>query len=84
MALHLKDLRLANSFTLANWQMLNTEDLDLGSADRIVFPLPKWTYSRPAQRRRRYACSTPTHSAERITKPAPPVAPGQRHCVNNQ
>lgn len=43
MALGLKDLRLLDSFTPANWQYLNTKDLDLGSAGPILFPFQKWT-----------------------------------------
>ncbi len=37
-----KDLRLVDSFTPSNWQMLNTKDLDLGSASPILFPYEKW------------------------------------------
>ena len=43
MALNPKDLRLMDSFTPANWQALNTKDLDLGSASPIIFPFQKWT-----------------------------------------
>src|SRR5205085_9497683 len=38
----LKDLQLVDSFTPAHWQMLNTKDLDLGSASPVVFPFQKW------------------------------------------
>ena len=43
MALSPKDLRLIDSFTPGNWQVLNTKDLDLGSAGPIIFPFQKWT-----------------------------------------
>jgi hypothetical protein len=42
LALNLKELQLLDSFTPANWEFLNTKDLDLGSASPIVFPFQKW------------------------------------------
>ncbi len=43
MTLNLKDLRLLDSYTPANWEALNKTDLDLGSASPVVFPFDKWT-----------------------------------------
>jgi outer membrane protein assembly factor BamB len=42
MALSPKDLRLADSFTPANWAYLNTKDLDLGAAGPVTFRFQKW------------------------------------------
>jgi outer membrane protein assembly factor BamB len=38
-----RDLRLLDSYTPANWQYLNAKDLDLGSANPVIFPFQKWT-----------------------------------------
>ncbi len=38
-----KNFRLQDSFTPANWEYLNRKDLDLGSANPVVFPFQKWT-----------------------------------------
>ena len=35
--------RLQDTFTPANWEYLNKTDLDLGSANLVVFPFQKWT-----------------------------------------
>ena len=43
LALAPKDLRLMDSFTPTNWQYLNRRDLDMGSANPLVFPFQKWT-----------------------------------------
>ncbi|HVZ60596.1 MAG TPA: PQQ-binding-like beta-propeller repeat protein [Terriglobales bacterium] len=43
MALSLKDLRLLDSFTPANWKYLEEKDLDLGSTSPSIFPFQKWT-----------------------------------------
>jgi outer membrane protein assembly factor BamB len=43
MLLNPKDMRLMDSYTPANWPYLNTKDLDLGSANPVVFPFQKWT-----------------------------------------
>ena len=43
MSLNFKDLRLLDSFTPANWDLLNQKDQDLGSASPVVFPFEKWT-----------------------------------------
>jgi outer membrane protein assembly factor BamB len=37
-----KATRLLDSFTPSNWQYLNTQDLDLGSASADVFPFQNW------------------------------------------
>jgi outer membrane protein assembly factor BamB len=37
-----RDLRLLDSFTPSNFQLLNAKDLDLGSASPIIFPFDKW------------------------------------------
>jgi outer membrane protein assembly factor BamB len=42
LVMDLKDLQLVDSFTPGHWQMLNTKDLDLGSASPVVFPFQKW------------------------------------------
>ena len=39
MAFNLKDLRLVDSFTPANWEYLNAKDLDLSSAGPLVIPM---------------------------------------------
>ena len=41
--LSLKNLRLMDSFTPANWEYLNDKDLDLGSTSPVVFPFQKQT-----------------------------------------
>jgi hypothetical protein len=38
MALAPKELRIIDSFTPTNWAYLNTRDLDMGSANPVVFP----------------------------------------------
>jgi outer membrane protein assembly factor BamB len=38
MALAPKELRIIDSFTPTNWAYLNTKDLDMGSANPVVFP----------------------------------------------
>jgi outer membrane protein assembly factor BamB len=43
MTLNAKDLRLLDSYTPANWEYLNAKDLDLGSANPVIFPFDKWT-----------------------------------------
>jgi outer membrane protein assembly factor BamB len=43
LAFSLKDLRLQDSYTPADWQLLNTKDLDLGSSGPLIFPFQKWT-----------------------------------------
>jgi hypothetical protein len=43
MTLSLKDLRLLDSFTPANWKYLEEKDLDLGSTSPSIFPFQKWT-----------------------------------------
>src|SRR5208282_1138559 len=43
MLLNPKDMRLMDSYTPANWPYLNSKDLDLGSANPVVFPFQKWT-----------------------------------------
>jgi outer membrane protein assembly factor BamB len=43
MALNFKDLRLLDSFTPADWKDLNAKDLDLGSANPLIFPFKNWT-----------------------------------------
>jgi outer membrane protein assembly factor BamB len=43
MSLNFKDLRLMDSYTPANWELLNKRDQDLGSASPVVFPFEKWT-----------------------------------------
>ena len=43
MSLNLKDLRLLDTYTPANWEYLNAKDLDLGSANPVIFPFEKWT-----------------------------------------
>ena len=43
MALDLRDLRLLDSFTPANWETLNAKDQDLGAANPVIFPFQKWT-----------------------------------------
>jgi hypothetical protein len=42
-ALTPKTFRLQDTFTPANWEYLNKTDLDLGSANPVVFPFQKWT-----------------------------------------
>ena len=37
-ALTFKDLRLVDTYTPENWEYLNTKDLDLSSANAVVFP----------------------------------------------
>ena len=43
MSLTLKNLRLLDSYTPANWEYLNKTDLDLGSVSPVIFPFEKWT-----------------------------------------
>jgi outer membrane protein assembly factor BamB len=43
MVLNFKDLRIVDSYTPANWKYLNDKDLDLGSANPVIFPFQKWT-----------------------------------------
>jgi len=43
MALSFNNLRLLDTYTPANWQHLEKEDLDLGSGSPVIFPFEKWT-----------------------------------------
>lgn len=43
MALDFNNLRLLDTYTPANWEHLEKKDLDLGSANPVVFPFQKWT-----------------------------------------
>ena len=43
MALNAKDLRLLDTYTPSSWEFLNTKDLDLGSANPVIFAFDKWT-----------------------------------------
>jgi hypothetical protein len=43
MALSLKNFRLLDTYTPANWEYLNKTDLDLGSVSPVIFPFQKWT-----------------------------------------
>jgi len=43
MALSLKNFRLLDSYTPANWKYLEEKDLDIGSAGPAIFPFQKWT-----------------------------------------
>src|SRR5216684_8177963 len=38
-----KNFRLQDTFTPANWEYLNKVDLDLGSANPVIFPFQNWT-----------------------------------------
>jgi outer membrane protein assembly factor BamB len=42
-ALTARNFRMQDTFTPANWEYLNKTDLDLGSANPVVFPFQKWT-----------------------------------------
>ena len=42
-AVSLKNFRLVDSYTPANWQYLNQKDLDIGSVSPVIFPFEKWT-----------------------------------------
>jgi hypothetical protein len=42
-AVSLKNFRLADSYTPANWEYLDKKDLDLGSVSPVIFPFDKWT-----------------------------------------
>ena len=42
-AVSLKNFRLADSYTPANWEYLNKKDLDIGSVSPVIFPFEKWT-----------------------------------------
>jgi outer membrane protein assembly factor BamB len=43
MSLNFKDLRLLDTYTPANWELLNKKDQDLGSANPLIFTFDKWT-----------------------------------------
>jgi outer membrane protein assembly factor BamB len=43
MAVTFKNFRLLDSYTPANWAYLLEKDLDLGSANPVLFPFQKWT-----------------------------------------
>jgi PQQ-like domain len=43
LAVSLKNLRLVDSYTPANWEYLNKKDLDLGAVSPVIFPFEKWT-----------------------------------------
>jgi hypothetical protein len=42
-AVSLKNFRLVDSYTPANWEYLNKKDLDIGSVSPVIFPFEKWT-----------------------------------------
>ena len=42
-AVSLKNVRLVDSYTPANWEYLNKKDLDIGSVSPVIFPFEKWT-----------------------------------------
>lgn len=43
MAMSLKNFRLLDSYTPANWKYLEEKDLDIASANPAIFPFQKWT-----------------------------------------
>ena len=43
MSFNFKDLRLLDTFTPQNWELLNAKDQDLGSANPLIFPFQSWT-----------------------------------------
>jgi outer membrane protein assembly factor BamB len=42
-AVSLKNFRLVDSYTPANWEYLNKKDLDIGSVSPVIFSFDKWT-----------------------------------------
>jgi outer membrane protein assembly factor BamB len=42
-AVSVKNFRLVDSYTPANWEYLNKKDLDMGSVSPVIFPFEKWT-----------------------------------------
>jgi PQQ-like domain len=42
-AVSLKNFRLVDSYTPANFDYLNKKDLDMGSVSPVIFPFEKWT-----------------------------------------
>jgi hypothetical protein len=42
-AVSLRDFRLMDSYTPANWEYLDKKDLDLGAVSPVIFPFEKWT-----------------------------------------